>query len=283
MSNRSTYLPRATVDPEDSTVVHEVEAVSAPSSSARLSFLVVVCTAFLAMFLPVAWRGPLILPLLVAEAHMFRRSPELWRRSVFWMLFFAGFALDLPWPLTFIAPLLAYPLLCRVWSRARPTRRWLARGGFSGAAVAWMIPTIVLSSGALFGWVLLLRPDLSDVVPLIPRGGLAGVIAGGIAFSVCNALWEELILKGILWHGLEALFARGWAINVVQALFFGVIHYGGFPRGVVGAVMAGVYGFAIGLIRERAGGLLAPVVTHFFADATIFVILYLLSIGVVAT
>jgi membrane protease YdiL (CAAX protease family) len=47
--------------------------------------------------------------------------------------------------------------------------------------------------------------------------------------------------------------------------------------------MAGVYGFAIGLIRERAGGLLAPVVTHFFADATIFVILYLLSIGVIAT
>jgi hypothetical protein len=260
-----------------------VEAVSAPSSSARLSFLVVVCAAFLAMFLPPAWRWPLIFPILVGHAHMFRRSTELWRRSVFWLLFFAGFALDLPWPLTFIAPLLAYLLLCRVWPRARPTGRWLTRGGFSRAAVAWMIVTIVLSSGALLGWVLLLEPDLSDLVPLIPRGGLAGLIAGGIAFSVFNAIWEELMLKGILWHGLEAVFARVGAINLVQAVFFGVIHYGGFPRGIVGAVMAGVYGFAIGLIRDRAGGLLAPVVTHFFADATIFVILYLLSIGVIAT
>ena len=264
-------------------IVQDSETVSVPSSSERLSFLVVVCAAFLAMFLPATWRWLLILPILTADAHLFLRSVELWRLSIFWLLFFAGFALDLPWPLTFVAPLLAYFLLCLAWPRARPTRPWLVRGGFPGVAVAWMIPTVVLSSDALLGWVLLLGPDLSDLVPLIPHGGLWGLIAGGIAFSVFNAIWEELILKGILWHGLETLFARPWVTNVVQAVLFGAIHYGGFPRGVVGAVMAGVYGFAIGLIRERAGGLLAPVVTHFFADATIFVILYLLSIGVVAT
>lgn len=260
-----------------------VSAATTPSSSARLSFLVIVAAAFAAMFLPTGWRWPLALPILLAEAHLFVTAAELWRRSVFWPLLFAGFAVGLPWPLTFVAPLLAYLLLCLAWPRARPTRGWLARGRFSRAAVAWMIPTIAVSSGALLGWVLLLRPDLSDLVPLVPRGGVAGLVAVGLAFSVFNALWEELILKGILWHGLEALFARGWVVNVVQAVLFGVIHYGGFPRGLVGAVMAGIYGFAIGLIRERSEGLLAPVVTHFFADATIFVILYLLSVGVVAT
>jgi hypothetical protein len=38
--------------------------------------------------------------------------------------------------------------------------------------------------------------------------------------------------------------------------------------------MAGVYGFLIGIIRKQSGGMLAPIVTHTFADATIFAILF---------
>jgi hypothetical protein len=43
--------------------------------------------------------------------------------------------------------------------------------------------------------------------------------------------------------------------------------------------MATVYGFALGVIRKESRGLLAPFVTHVFADATIFLILYFMSVG----
>ena len=51
-------------------------AFAAPSSSARLSFLVVVCAAFVAMFLPAAWRWPLAVPILLAEAHLLEGVAE---------------------------------------------------------------------------------------------------------------------------------------------------------------------------------------------------------------
>ncbi len=60
---------------------------------------------------------------------------------------------------------------------------------------------------------------------------------------------------------------------LAQAVAFGVIHAQGFPRGVVGMVMASIYGLMLGVLRLRARGLAAPVLAHICADATIFAIL----------
>jgi membrane protease YdiL (CAAX protease family) len=59
----------------------------------------------------------------------------------------------------------------------------------------------------------------------------------------------------------------------IQGVAFGIVHANGFPRGVVGVVLASVYGVSLGLLRLRSGGLLAPFVAHVIADATIFGIL----------
>jgi len=56
------------------------------------------------------------------------------------------------------------------------------------------------------------------------------------------------------------------------------MHINGFPRGIIGAALAGIYGLLTGFIRKKSGGLAAPVVTHFFADATIFGILAVIHI-----
>ncbi|OGR04440.1 MAG: hypothetical protein A2284_09365 [Deltaproteobacteria bacterium RIFOXYA12_FULL_61_11] len=253
-----------------------------PSPFGRLLFLFVAITPFVAFFLTATlWRWAPLLPLVVAEVYLYRNVRDLWLHSLFWPLFYLAIAACLPWPLTFVLPLAGYLALYGVWPRSRPSTRWLMRGRLTKATLGWMVPTIVLSSCALLGWVVLLRPDLSDLVHMIPPGGLLVLLAAGLTFSVFNAIWEEFILKGILWAGLESVLSRTWVVNIVQAILFGVIHYGGFPRGLTGAAMAALYGFAIGLIRSRSGGMLAPVVTHFFADATIFVILYLLSVGAI--
>ncbi len=82
-----------------------------------------------------------------------------------------------------------------------------------------------------------------------------------------------MIFRGILWDGIKALIPTPWVLLTVQALFFGTAHFWGVPNGIVGAVMASLYGLMLGIIRLRARGLLMAIVTHVFADIVIFCIL----------
>jgi uncharacterized protein len=70
---------------------------------------------------------------------------------------------------------------------------------------------------------------------------------------------------------LTALLPERDAI-FVQALSFGAQHVHGFPRGAAGVVLASVWAIGLGMLRRRAGGLLAPILAHIVADATIAVI-----------
>ncbi|MFH9980523.1 CPBP family intramembrane glutamic endopeptidase [Streptomyces sp. NPDC017179] len=56
---------------------------------------------------------------------------------------------------------------------------------------------------------------------------------------------------------------------VVQALLFGAAHFGGFPSGFTGVAMAGAWGFVLGVLRLRSGGILVPYGVHVAADAVI--------------
>ena len=244
----------------------------------RAVLLGIVVAPFALVFLrgPYRWAGAL--PLAVALLWLATRGFALFARALFWPIFFVGLV-ALPWPLSFVAPLGLYLALYAAAPRLRAAAGWLQAGRFTAATVAWMLPTILATSGALVGWVFLFRPDLGDLARMVPAGGLPALLATGVLFSVANAVWEEFILKGIAWNSLAAVFRAGWAVNVGQAVLFGVIHVGGFPRGVVGVLMATLYGLALGVIRRESRGLAAPIVTHVFADATIFVIVYLLSAG----
>lgn len=46
----------------------------------------------------------------------------------------------------------------------------------------------------------------------------------------------------------------------------------GYPPGLLGAALAGIYGLALAWLRVFTGGLGLPVITHIVADATIFII-----------
>jgi uncharacterized protein len=56
-----------------------------------------------------------------------------------------------------------------------------------------------------------------------------------------------------------------------RPLGFGLLHLHGYPDGTVGAALAAGYGLLLGLLRPRAGGLLACRITHMVADSVIFV------------
>jgi membrane protease YdiL (CAAX protease family) len=120
----------------------------------------------------------------------------------------------------------------------------------------------------LTGWVALLRPDVSDITTSIPDLSPALLVLGALAFSGLNALGEEWVWRGVFQSRLQRLFPPAAAV-ALQAASFGAAHAHGFPRGAVGVVLAGAWGALLGLLRMRAGGLLAPVLAHVVADATI--------------
>ncbi len=267
------------------TMTTEVQRSAALPLPDRALLLAVIFSPFLLVLLstqfPIkhVWVG--VIPLGLALLYFWRRSFYLFARAVFWPFFYAAL-LTLPWPLVFVAPLAVYLLLYWRWQHFRISTHWLIRGAFTRPTIAWMIPTIVISSAGLLGWVFLFHPDLSDLARMVPTGGPLALLAVGIAFSVFNAIWEEFTLKGIAWNSLQLVFPRDWQINASQAALFGIIHIGGFPRGWMGVLMATLYGLVLGIIRETSRGMLAPVVTHIFADATIFLVLYFISTGTLA-
>ena len=238
------------------------------------NFLVIIniLSAFLFFILQTQWLWLLTIIQVLIVFYLYRTHFSSFVHSFFWPLFLASL-LTLPWPAAFIAPIAVYLFIIMLSFNMRNEISWLSFGRINKTTIYLMIPTILISSTALVLWVYFLKPDLTDLKNMVPGSSVPKIIIIGFLFSIFNSIWEEIILKGILWNGLENIFTSVLLINISQAVLFGVMHLNGFPRGITGAVLAGIYGLLIGFIRKSSGGLLAPIVTHFFADATIFGIL----------
>ncbi|MBN1571603.1 MAG: CPBP family intramembrane metalloprotease [Deltaproteobacteria bacterium] len=146
-------------------------------------------------------------------------------------------------------------------------------GEINKTSIVYGLVVIAVSSSALILWYWLFDPDIEVFTQYFPDVELLKLLVGGVVFAFVNSIVEEVVYRGILWNGLEEIFGSVHAVIAVQAVIFGVIHYWGIPNGILGAVMATVYGLFMGIIRNRAGGLLMPILVHTFADMTIFLIL----------
>ena len=172
-----------------------------------------------------------------------------------------------PWPL--LMPLaLALLAIC---TRLRPELGavWFARGSVPPAAT---IVCGAVTPIALLSWLALARPDLSDLSALVPKARPWLLVLGGVGFAAWNAILEEWIWRGVIQTRLTTIMPEPLSI-FVQAISFGVAHAHGFPRGVSGMLLAGVWALMLGSLRIRASGLLAPILAHFVADATIAAVL----------
>jgi membrane protease YdiL (CAAX protease family) len=175
------------------------------------------------------------------------------------------------WPAYLLIPILLMVGAAGVRGAMHELQASCAAGRL-GREEAWPILAISLAAGiALVSWVWLLQPDLARFREMIPDWPLWALLGAGAAFSIINAILEELIWRGVLQSWLLQLTSRPTAL-IVQALSFGAAHYVGFPGGVAGAVLATIYGLMLGILAMWSRGLKAAIVAHVAADAVIFTI-----------
>lgn len=177
-----------------------------------------------------------------------------------------------PWPLNLLVPLAAYALIVAVIPALRRGVHWLRVGRLDAVVLGGTATVILVSTSALVLWFVLARPDVASLADQIPHVSPVELVLLGAGFSVFNALMEEAVFRGVLQEALAAEWGPWWAVGL-QAVLFGVIHGQGFPGGVAGMVMTSLFGLALGLLRQRSGGMAASCVAHVCADATIFALL----------
>ncbi|MFC4531788.1 CPBP family intramembrane glutamic endopeptidase [Sphaerisporangium dianthi] len=159
-------------------------------------------------------------------------------------------------------------LLCGRSAALRPATPWLTRGSLTPEAPWLGLATVVVSGAALTGWALVVRPEPAEYLRELQRLPLWLAIAGIVAFALVNPVWEEMLFRGVLLTELASVWGAKTAV-ALQAVLFGAAHFAGFPSGVAGMIMAGAWGFALGVMRLRSGGILIPYLVHVTANAVI--------------
>lgn len=98
------------------------------------------------------------------------------------------------------------------------------------------------------------------------------VVPVGLGFSCLNAAAEEAFYRGVIMHALLGTVGTVPAL-ALQAVSFGLLHTEGIPSGPAGVTLTAGYGLLLGVIRLKAGGLLAPWLAHVLADVTIVAVI----------
>jgi hypothetical protein len=188
-------------------------------------------------------------------------------------------AMPRPWPaLVPLSTAFGLYLLC-LW-RVRTLRAgatWLRRGSLA-TPVWWLVLAVIpLAAVGLVAWAALVgTAGLSEGTrqAIASLRGLSPwlLLPGAVLFACANAAAEELFYRGIFMEALLGTVAVVPAL-VLQAASYGLQHAQGFPSGPLGVTLATAYGLALGVIRLKANGLLAPWLAHVVADLTIIALI----------
>lgn len=204
------------------------------------------------------------------------------RRAFAPVLFFVVNALLTPWiaraladgswqlpQLYFLPSIVVYLVVVLLVPSLRRDSAWMRVGKIDRRTAGLIVATVLISSVALVAWGLFWAEDWSAYRQFIPNVGLGVLVAYGLLFATSNAIFEEFVARAVLFDGFHALSGREYFAVGAQAVVFAVWHYNGFPGGVIGSGMVFVWSIFLGILRLRSRGMLAPLIAHFFADATI--------------
>jgi membrane protease YdiL (CAAX protease family) len=221
------------------------------------------------------WEASLLLA--IAALGWLRRARPVMNLGAFGALLVGTASLDRLmhlWPLPLFVATAGLLLLVRPAMRENGALPFLQWGSLDRQTHLLIVGSAVVAGTALVGWFVLVKPDYSAIrAELFPSVPTPLLFLGVVLFSAVNGALEELAYRGVLLDSLDAALGAAVAPVVIQALAFGALHIGGFPRGAAGVVLATIFGVMMGTIRRQTRGLLAPWLAHILADITIGAIL----------
>ena len=176
------------------------------------------------------------------------------------------------WPLLFLVPLAAYAMVVAIVPGLRASFRPWRFGRVSKVTIGATLVIAAGSCAALVAFRVLTHPDLGAFRGFLPVSALGGMWAAGFLFAAFNALFEEIIFRGIVFDAVESQWGARVGV-VASAALFAYGHQRGYPSGLLGVMLAGIYGICLGWLRVVTGGLGLPVLAHVVADATIFILI----------
>lgn len=197
------------------------------------------------------------------------------RRALHGFLFMACFVLAacVPvlrgWPWLWFAPLVGYATIVAAVPGLRRSFPGWPIGRTTARTVTATAFVTIASCCALVAFHFTWHPSVEHVAAMFPLTALGSIVWAGIVFCLLNALCEEIVFRAILFNAFDARFGP-WGAVMATSLLFGYGHLGGYPPGLTGAILAGIYALALGWLRLSSGGILWPFFAHVAADATIF-------------
>lgn len=225
-----------------------------------------------------------VLALIVSGTYyIYKKSFNLFVNIIFFVIFYLSYPimklqmeeLKISFPgINFLFPIFIYLLVIFFVKSFKNEISWFRSGNIDRVSWILILVMIVISSIALISWSVLIKPDLSQFKTLFQENHPALLFLGGIGFALSNAFVEELIFRGFFYEGLKTLISKTSYVIIIQALLFGLLHINGFPSGVLGVSLVFVWGIFLGAIRYRSQGLFGCILSHIFADMTIFMILF---------
>lgn len=177
----------------------------------------------------------------------------------------------------YLIPIMAFTGLILVSKPVRQNISWWRKDQIDKTSVILIASLAIISGLALYIWGHFIAKDLNVFVGQIPNVTFAWIVLNGLGFSIFNAIAEEYLSRGMLCNGLEKILENKFWIIALQAIIFGIFHFQGFPGGLIGVCMVIAWSVVLGIIRYRTKGLTGVLTGHFFADLTIYFILYSLK------
>jgi membrane protease YdiL (CAAX protease family) len=98
-----------------------------------------------------------------------------------------------------------------------------------------------------------------------------------LLLSFSNSLAEELIFRFGVVGGLFNHYPK-LTILIISAILFGLPHYFGWPRGIIGVIMSGLLGYILCKATIETKGFSVAWTIHFVQDLIIFTALFMMNI-----
>jgi membrane protease YdiL (CAAX protease family) len=135
----------------------------------------------------------------------------------------------LPWPWYLLLPVAGYAGLVLLLPPLRRSFPRLSLGRADRRSMMAAVALAVLTSAVLLAYQALLHPDVTDLAARLPVAMFGNLCLAGLCFSVANAVFEEVIFRGVLYEAVAADWGTAVAVGVT-AVLFGLGHVHGSAR-----------------------------------------------------